>query len=169
MSKMTELFYVHNTIFLNIHFLSLFTFHNSIVSFFNDVSVETGITRILRVLTNCSPSLIDSQWNDKYNLIFFVFLSSEDIEDNEAKLPAARVYPPADNQLLPMPPPVSSVLYGPLSALYIREAVCACREVTVSIAPIVDVLVQVTFLCSERNNLCQNCLKCLNKNSSLLT
>ncbi len=91
---------------------------------------------------------------------FSFFLSSEDVEDNEAKLPAARVYPPADNHLLPMPPPVSSVLYGPLSALYIREAVCACREVTVSIAPIVDALVQVTFLYSERNNLCQNCLKC---------
>jgi hypothetical protein len=42
-----------------------------------------------------------------------------------------------------MPDNVASVLYGKLSALYIREAVCACREVTVSIAPIVEVLVQV--------------------------
>ena len=80
-----------------------------------------------------------------YNVlkIWIFFLASEDGEDIEAKLPAARVYPPADNQLLTMPTPVSSVLYGRLSNLYIREAVCACREVTVSIAPIVDALVQV--------------------------
>ena len=43
-----------------------------------------------------------------------------------------------------MPDNVASVLYGKLSSLFIREAVCACREVTVSIAPIVEVLVQVT-------------------------
>jgi hypothetical protein len=35
------------------------------------------------------------------------------------------------------------VLYGKLAPLYIREAVCACREVTVSIEPIVNALVQV--------------------------
>lgn len=73
----------------------------------------------------------------------------------EAKLPAARVYPPTDSQLLPMPTPVSSVLYGPLSTLYIREAVCACREVTVSIAPIVDALVQVIIVLCPKPGLNQ--------------
>ena len=48
-----------------------------------------------------------------------------------------------------MPDNVASVLYGKLSALYIREAVCACREVTVSIAPIVEVLVQVKHQASS--------------------
>ena len=61
----------------------------------------------------------------------------------EPKLPASRVFPPPDNPLSEMPAPVSSVLYGRLAPLYIREAVSACREVTVSIEPIVDALVQV--------------------------
>lgn len=67
----------------------------------------------------------------------------------EAKLPANRVFGSADAPLPEMPSSVSSVLYGKLAQLYIREAVCASREVTVSIEPIVDALVQVVFLCVQ--------------------
>ena len=63
----------------------------------------------------------------------------------EAKLPANRVFGSADAPLPEMPSSVSSVLYGKLAQLYIREAVCASREVTVSIEPIVDALVTSSY------------------------
>jgi len=73
------------------------------------------------------------------------------------------------DSLYPMPLTVSSMLYGRVAKLYIREAVCACRlgppeykikkvelarltsdfrEVSVPIGPVVDALVQVSFCCS---------------------
>ena len=71
------------------------------------------------------------------------FSVPEDVSEMEAKLPANRVFGSVENPLPEMPSSVSSDLYRKLAPLYIREAVCACREVTVSIEPIVDALVQV--------------------------
>ena len=48
---------------------------------------------------------------------------------------------------LPVPPTVTSVLYGPIAPLFIREAVSAIREVngvaTGAVRPIIDMLIMV--------------------------
>ncbi len=42
------------------------------------------------------------------------------------------------------PPTVSRLLHGPAAPVFVREAVCACREVSGPIDPIVKVMVKVS-------------------------
>ncbi len=44
-----------------------------------------------------------------------------------------------------MPATVSRLLYGPVAPVFVREAVCACREVSGSVDLIVEMLVKASM------------------------
>ncbi len=75
-----------------------------------------------------------------------------DPEGDDGKL-SRRTFNPTE-QLVPVPEVVGGVLTGKLAPLFIREAVCACREVTASAVPlIIEMLVHSAYCCATFSQL----------------